>query len=122
MKLHLAHGMAHFAVLHKLLPHEPRPQILRHQYADPLIDPRTSCAYQFVLGLNASTKPYRVQTLSSYFCRIASSTCEHSAGRKGSDPAHADGTTVPSSGPIAGGPPHTRYPSRESDAEIPHKS
>ena len=36
--------------------------------------------------------------------------------------AAALGTTVPSMGPISGGPPQTTYPFGESEALMPHKS
>ena len=39
MELHLAHRMSNLVVLHELLPHKSRPQILRHQHADSLVDP-----------------------------------------------------------------------------------
>ncbi len=40
---------------------------------------------------------------------------------KGSEPPAALGTTVPSIGPVAGGPPQTTYPFSESEAVIPQK-
>ena len=44
------------------------------------------------------------------------------AGRKGSEPPAAAGATVPSMGPIAGGPPQATYPLAESDAVIPQRA
>ncbi len=38
------------------------------------------------------------------------------------DPPAALGTTVPSIGPISGGPPQTTYPFSESEDVIPQRS
>lgn len=90
--------------------------------------PITSGFVQFVIGLNASTKPYlnckldyliffictHINYLLSYldhacavwFTRIFFKTAMVSCGRKGIDPAAAHGTIDPSIRPINGGPPH----------------
>src|SRR5581483_5082027 len=72
----------------------------------PVSIPITSESYQFLRGLKASTNPYLVQD-DGYLVLIVLSTRMVSAGKKGNDPPAALGTTVPSIGPIAGGPPHT---------------
>src|SRR6266567_2304475 len=87
----------------------------------PVSIPITSLSYQFLSGLNAFTNPYLVHE-DGYRVRIFFSTRKVSAGRKGSDPPAALGTTVPSTGPMAGGPPQTTYPCSESEAVIPQSS
>src|SRR5438270_11969823 len=87
----------------------------------PVSIPITSESYQFFSGLNAFTNPYLVQD-EGYLLRIVFRTRSASAGKNVKDPPAALGTTVPSIGPIAGGPPHTTYPCCESEAVIPHNS
>src|SRR4051812_26726153 len=87
----------------------------------PVSIPITSESYQFLSGLNAFTNPYFVHA-EGYLVRMALKTLRASTGRKGNDPPAALGTTVPSIGPMAGGPPHTAYPCCESDAVMPHNS
>src|SRR5690242_20586367 len=67
--------------------------------------PITSASYQFVSGLNASTNPYFFQARLPYVDRMLRRTATQSLKTKGSEPAVAHGTTVPSMGPLAGGPP-----------------
>src|SRR5215467_11962380 len=86
----------------------------------PTLMPMTSGLVHVLFGLKASTRPYRFQQRFSYCRRMWWSTARHPPGRKGNDPPAAAGTTVPSIGPIAGGPPQTTYPWAESDAVIPH--
>src|SRR5579859_8072025 len=83
--------------------------------------PITSVSYQSVRGLKASTNPYRDQPRFPYLFLIVWSTCRHSCGKNGSEPPEAHGTTDPSFGPVAGGPPHTTYPLGESEAVIPQR-
>src|SRR5208337_1259902 len=73
--------------------------------------PRQSALYHFgkELELKASTNPYRPQAFAPQLDFKASKTSRHSLGKKASDPAAAQGTTVPSIGPCAGGPPHAVY-------------
>src|SRR5882762_1872904 len=70
----------------------------------PVSIPITSLSYQFFSGLNAFTKPYLLQA-EGYRSLIVRSTRITGCGRKGKDPPVALGTTVPSIGPTAGGPP-----------------
>ena len=44
------------------------------------------------------------------------------ANQLGAQRALAAGTTVPSRGPMAGGPPHATYPFSESDAVMPQRA
>ena len=72
----------------------------------PVSMPMTSSSYHFVSGLKALTKPYRLHAL-----RIAildrAQHAHHLLRHERQRPAAAEGTTVPSIGPVAGGPPHT---------------
>src|SRR5579871_5363042 len=70
----------------------------------PVSIPTTSGSYHFFNGFNALTNPYRHHA-SGYFVLMVRTTRMHGWGRKGSEPAAALGTTVPSIGPTAGGPP-----------------
>src|ERR1700722_13717149 len=79
----------------------------------PVSIPITSWSYQFVRGLNASINPYRDHVPFPYRSFIVRSTRITASGRNGSEPAEAQGTTVPSIGPVAGGPPQTTYPLAE---------
>src|SRR5574340_511456 len=88
----------------------------------PVSIPITSLSYQFVSGLSASTNPYRDHARFPYLVLIVCSTWIVCLGRNGSDPPVAQGTILPSIGPVAGGPPHTTYPFAESDAVIPQRS
>src|SRR5437868_12662656 len=87
----------------------------------PVSIPITSESYQFFNGLNAFTKPYFVQD-EGYLLRIVFNTRRVSAGKNGKDPPAALGTTDPSMGPMAGGPPQTTYPCCESEVVIHHIS
>ena len=73
----------------------------------PVSMPMTKSSRHFVSGLKAFTNPYRLQASPAYFVRIVRRTRIDSVGRNGSEPAAADGTTVPSIGPVSGGPPQT---------------
>src|SRR5581483_974284 len=75
----------------------------------PVSMPITSVSYQFLRGLKAFTKPYLLHE-EGYFVRMVWRTRRVSAGKKGKEPPAALGTTVPSIGPVAGGPPQTTYP------------
>src|SRR5215469_3845990 len=88
----------------------------------PVSIPITSVSYQFFRGLKALTNPYLLHA-EGYLLRIFFNTRSAGPGRNGSEPRAALGTTVPSIGPVAGGPPQTTYPSGwESDAVMPHRS
>src|ERR1700685_241801 len=86
----------------------------------PVSMPITSWSYQLLSRLKAFTNPYLFQAAALFF-RIDRSARRVASGRNGSDPPGALGTTVPSIGPNAGGPPHTTYPFSESDAVMPHR-
>ena len=67
--------------------------------------PITSASYQPERGLNASTKLYLCHAFGNPLWMLRS-TAIQSEDRNGMDPPAAQGTTEPSIGPIAGGPPH----------------
>src|SRR5580704_7688296 len=87
----------------------------------PVSIPTTSLSYQLFNGLNAFTNPY-LHHARGYRARMLRNTLIVCSGKNGTEPAGALGTTVPSIGPVAGGPPQITYPNCESDAVIPHKS
>src|SRR5262249_52008218 len=73
----------------------------------PVSIPITKGSYHFVIGLNAFTKPYRLHAWAPWRSLIVRTARIAASGRKGRDPAAAEGTMVPSMGPVAGGPPQT---------------
>jgi len=70
--------------------------------------PITSGLYQFFSGLRTSTKLYFRQAPFAYFSRIVRRTRSVSAGKKGKEPPAAQGTMLPSIGPIGAARPMPR--------------
>ena len=87
----------------------------------PVSIPIASVSYQPFKGLNAFTKPVAASSIRDIVFSCFLTRVEF-CGRNGdSEPACVLGTTLPSMGPICGGPPQTTYPVAESEAVIPQQ-
>ena len=110
-----------FRILHERVPHETGARIFRHHHGDARVDAHhvgVVPVRQRIERIHESvSRPARLPVRSSSFRRTRMAAC----GRNGTDPPAAHGTTVPSIGPVAGGPPHTTYPCAESEAVMPHR-
>jgi len=92
-------------ISHESIPHQRRAEILSHQDRNALIDAQNIRVIPVGRRMESIYKAIAPQACFPHFERIVLRTERHSAGRKASEPAAAEGTTVPSIGPCAGGPP-----------------
>lgn len=113
------HRTHNFRVLHECVPDEAGTLVLRHQHRDAQVNPEYIRVIPAGKRVERSTKLYLCHALGNPLW-ILRSTAIQSEDRNGIDPPVTLGTTKPSIGPIAGGPPQATQPFAESDAVIPH--
>lgn len=116
------HAALSLRVLHKSLPNEAGAQVLSHKKQNASINPDHVSVVPVCQRIKGIDEPIFAPGR-----RIFGSHCLQNpqglGGQKGNDPPAALGTTVPSMGPVAGGPPQTTYPCFcESETLIPQSS